>query len=67
MEGIDYYFNEAGLMVLTRHYHLQKGFCCGNGCLQCPFEFDCVPEPRRSILKEERKNNLIETDTRFPE
>ena len=49
-EGIHYYFNEDGLVVLTRQYHLEKGCCCGNGCLHCPYDFVNVPEPRRSIL-----------------
>ena len=50
IEGIHYYFNEEGNMVFTRHYHLEKGFCCGLGCLHCPFNFENVPEPRRSQL-----------------
>lgn len=36
-EGIDYYINEDGLYVFTRWYHLRKGYCCGNGCLHCPY------------------------------
>lgn len=34
----DYYFNEAGLMVMTAEFHLKRGFCCGSGCFHCPFE-----------------------------
>ncbi|MGM0945821.1 MAG: DUF5522 domain-containing protein [Bacteroidota bacterium] len=33
----DYYFNEQGLMVFTAQYHLKRGYCCGNGCLHCPY------------------------------
>jgi len=51
----DYYYDEAGLMVFTEKYHLEKGFCCGNGCRHCPFEFDAVPEPKRSQLLAEEK------------
>lgn len=36
-EGIDYYFNEEGLMVLTEKYLLERGYCCGNGCKHCPY------------------------------
>jgi hypothetical protein len=36
-EGVDYYF-ENGLMVLTAHYLLKRGYCCGNGCRHCPYE-----------------------------
>lgn len=46
----DYYFDDNGLMVFTEKYHLEKGFCCGNGCRHCPFDFDAVPEPKRSQL-----------------
>ncbi len=53
-EGVDFYFNEQGFMVLTEKYHLEKGFCCGNGCLHCPFEYDNVPEPRRSLLLDQK-------------
>ncbi|WP_290798850.1 DUF5522 domain-containing protein [Flavihumibacter sp. UBA7668] len=50
IEGDDFYYNESGFVVLTEKYHLEKGFCCGNGCLHCPFEYINVPEPRRTQL-----------------
>lgn len=49
-EGLDYYFNEEGKMVLTAHYLLNRGYCCGNGCKHCPYQYVNVPEPRRSEL-----------------
>jgi Family of unknown function (DUF5522) len=49
-EGIHYYINEEGYVVLTKQYHLERGYCCGNGCKHCPFEYEAVPEPRRSEL-----------------
>jgi hypothetical protein len=36
VEGLDFYFEE-GLMVLTRRYLLNRGFCCDNGCRHCPY------------------------------
>jgi hypothetical protein len=39
VDGIDFYFDE-GLMVLTRKYLLERGYCCGNGCRHCPFAAD---------------------------
>jgi hypothetical protein len=54
-EGLDYYFNEQGFVVLTEKYHLNKGFCCGNGCKRCPYEYEAVPEPIRSELIEKKK------------
>jgi len=50
VEGEDYYYNEQGYIVLTQKYHLQKGFCCGNGCKHCPYQYENVPEPKRSEL-----------------
>jgi hypothetical protein len=50
IEGEDFYYNEQGFVVLTTAYHLEKGFCCGNGCLHCPYDYVNVPEPKRSTL-----------------
>ena len=33
-----YYYNEKGLIVMTEEFHINRGFCCGNGCLHCPYE-----------------------------
>ncbi|MEX0966194.1 MAG: DUF5522 domain-containing protein [Bacteroidia bacterium] len=55
-EESDYYFNEDGLLVFTRHYHLKRGYCCGKGCLHCPYNWEKVPEPTRSnLLKRQNK------------
>jgi len=45
----DYYFNERGLMVFTEAYHRRRGYCCGSGCLHCPFNYDAV---KNAALKE---------------
>jgi len=50
IENVDFYYDEGGYMVLTAHYHLQKGHCCGYGCRHCPYDFECVPEPKRSEM-----------------
>ncbi len=50
VEGIDYYYNEQGYIVLTEAYHLERGSCCGNGCKHCPYGYINVSEPRKSIL-----------------
>jgi hypothetical protein len=56
-EGIHYYFNEDGFIVLTEQYHLERGYCCGNGCKHCPYKYENVEEPRRSELLCGRNNN----------
>ncbi len=56
IEGEDFYYNKDGYVVLTAKYHLNKGYCCGNGCLHCPFDFESVPEPKRSDLQNAKIN-----------
>jgi hypothetical protein len=56
IEGTHYYINEEGYVVLTRQYHLEKGYCCGNGCLHCPYEYENVPEPKKSQLLTKRES-----------
>ena len=50
IEGEDFYYNEDGYIVLTEKFHLKKGFCCGNGCKHCPYDFVNVAEPKRTEL-----------------
>ena len=57
IEGVHYYLNEDGLLVLTEKYHLEKGYCCGYGCKHCPYQYENVPEPRRSILLKKKNEN----------
>lgn len=52
-EGIDYYFNEQGFFVFTENYHLERGYCCGNGCKHCPYHYENVPEPKKTRLLSE--------------
>jgi hypothetical protein len=54
IEDLDFYYNEQGYIVLTEHYHLEKGYCCGNGCKHCPFDFVNVPEPKQQALLQQR-------------
>lgn len=59
-EGIHFYINEDGFFVFTEKYLRERGFCCGNGCLHCPYEYESVPEPKRSELLKARKNSAKE-------
>jgi len=54
IEGIHFYYDNDHYMVFTEKYHLDKGFCCGNGCRHCPFNYDNVPEPKRSELLDQQ-------------
>ena len=56
-EGVHYYFNEAGYVVLTEQYHVEKGYCCGNGCKHCPYQYENVPEPGKTELLRNKEHN----------
>jgi len=36
IENRDYYL-EKGKIILTEHYLINRGFCCGSGCKFCPY------------------------------
>lgn len=57
IEGEDYYLNDEGYVVLTAKFHLQRGYCCGNGCLHCPYDYENVLEPQKTQLLDERNKN----------
>lgn len=59
-ELVESYNNNNGLIIFTEEYLLQRGYCCGNGCKNCPYNYKSVPEPKRSKLlkmREEKKEN----------
>jgi len=56
-EGKDYYILPNGLLVFTAAYLSERGYCCGNGCLHCPYDYMNVPEPKRSGLLQKRKKD----------
>ena len=56
-EGEDYYINDQGLFVLTSKYLLERGYCCGSGCTNCPYNYAAVPEPKRTLLLEEKNSS----------
>lgn len=49
------YYNENGLVVFNEEYLLQRGYCCGNGCRHCPYNYKMVTEPLRTKLLKERQ------------
>ena len=53
----DYYFNNDGLVVFTAEYLLQRGYCCGNGCQNCPYDYKNVAEPKRTNLLNKRNKS----------
>ena len=56
VEGKDFYYNEQGWMVFTRAYHLERGFCCGNGCMHCPFGYVNVKKPDLNAPEKDKES-----------
>jgi hypothetical protein len=59
LEGIDFYYDDQGYMVLTEEYHLERGSCCGNGCRHCPYNYVNVPEAQRTELLLKRQHDAL--------
>lgn len=36
IEGVHYYL-ENGKVIMTAKYLLERGACCGNNCVNCPY------------------------------
>ena len=39
VEGRDYVVDQSGRYIFTREYLLRRGYCCENGCRNCPYGF----------------------------
>ena len=50
IEAVEYYIDVDGKYVFTELYHKQRGYCCGNACRHCPYNYEAVPEPVRIRL-----------------
>lgn len=57
IEGIDYNILPDGRLVFTAYYLLERGFCCGKGCRNCPYEYLNVEEPLKSQLLNNRREH----------
>ncbi len=55
-ESVHFYFDEKGLMVFTEKYHLERGYCCNNGCRHCPYRIKTGEESEK-LLPESLKSN----------
>jgi hypothetical protein len=54
IEGVDYTLNSQGYRVMTEAYLVKRGYCCSNGCRNCPYFPKAVKGNRR--LKPEIEN-----------
>jgi hypothetical protein len=33
-----HFYEENGRTVFTEEYHIERGYCCGNGCRHCVYD-----------------------------
>ena len=69
IKDVDYYIDPKGMWVFTAAYHESRGYCCGQACKHCPFDYDAVPEPIktraqliRSTLSKNNKDGIHPQD-----
>ena len=55
-DGLDYYINENGYYVFTAHYHLERGYCCGNGCIHCPYDYEKADPSKQDFFRQRQKD-----------
>ncbi len=36
-EGVDYHLSKEGYRIMTEIFLKNRGYCCGNGCKNCPY------------------------------
>lgn len=46
-EGIDFTMNPQGYRIMTEFYLVKRGYCCSNGCLNCPYSPKAVKGNRK--------------------
>lgn len=55
----EFYVNSDGYQVFTAEYLMKRGYCCGNGCLHCPYQYKNVEDPNRREKLIQRQKELI--------
>lgn len=47
VEGVDYTMSSDGFRVMTEFYLVKRGYCCSNGCKNCPYSPKAVKGNRK--------------------
>ncbi|MFA5329265.1 MAG: DUF5522 domain-containing protein [Prolixibacteraceae bacterium] len=58
IEGVDYTMTAGGYRVMTEYYLVKRGYCCSNGCKNCPYSPKAVKGNRKLKPGLEKKYNL---------
>ena len=58
VEGVDYTLNADGYRVMTEFFLVKRGYCCSNGCRNCPYSPKAVKGNRKLRAELENKYKL---------
>ncbi|HEY3372091.1 MAG TPA: DUF5522 domain-containing protein [Prolixibacteraceae bacterium] len=58
LEGVDFTMNRDGYRVMTEFYLIKRGYCCSNGCQNCPYSPKAQKGNRRLRADVENKYKL---------
>jgi len=47
VEGIDYTMSPDGYRIMTEFYLVKRGYCCSNGCRNCPYSPKAIKGNRK--------------------
>ncbi len=55
-----FYLNDNGFVVFTAQYLLNRGYCCGNACLNCPYDYKNVANKNKipDLIEAQKKRQL---------
>lgn len=55
VEGIDYTRSPEGYRIMAEYYLVKRGYCCSNGCKNCPYSPKAVKGNRKLRADVEKK------------
>jgi hypothetical protein len=55
VEGVDYEMSSQGYRIMTEFYLVKRGYCCSNGCKNCPYSPKAVKGNRKLRPEVENK------------
>jgi hypothetical protein len=58
VEGVDYTMSSQGYRIMTEYYLVKRGYCCSNGCQNCPYSPKAVKGNRKLRPEVEGKYNI---------
>jgi hypothetical protein len=58
VEGVDYVMNPQGYRVMTEFFLVKRGYCCSNGCANCPYSPKAIKGNRKLRPEIENKYDI---------